>query len=221
MIPVPPAYVGLWKRTLLETHSSRDTTTRVFWLQTQSWHADIRVPADRPALSGHTSLEHVSSDDLLALARQQGFAGTTEVDGDVCRWHRKLDYQPPSGFNDVGRMRFETPDRVLEFGVEQEYYEVWERVPSSGENWVRQMDEPDGTPTVLLGLEPWFVFVRPRHAPLPRAEGLDALVASTASDAERRELLDFEISLGRRGIDGTQRIELSTLPWRERQVLKK
>jgi hypothetical protein len=217
--PVPPAYVGLWKRTLLETRSTRDSTARVFWLQTHSWHADIRVPVDRPALPGHTSLDQLSDDQLLALAGQQGFAGITEVDGDLCRWHRKLDYQPPSGFDDIGQMRFETPDRALEAGVEQEYFEVWERVPSSGDNWVRHMEDPDGTRTVLLGVEPWFMFVRPRRATLTGPEGLKALVASTGGGVRSRELLDFEISLGRRGGDGSRRIELSTLPWREGQIL--
>ena len=104
--PVPPAYVGLWKRTLLETPSSRDTTTLVFWLQTQTWHGDIRVPADRPELFRHRSLETLDRGELLALARQQGFAGITEVDGDICRWHRRIDYQAPSAFNDVGRISF-------------------------------------------------------------------------------------------------------------------
>ena len=45
---VPAAYRGVWKRTLLRTPQREDTTTQVYWMQTQSWHADIRVPASRP-----------------------------------------------------------------------------------------------------------------------------------------------------------------------------
>jgi len=125
---VPEAYVGLWRRTLLRAPGKEDTTTRVYWLQTSNWHADIRAPSDRPLLSDYTGLAALSVEEMHALARQQGFAGITEVEGEICRWHRRFDYQPPSGFNDIGRMQFDGPDRLLEYGVEQDYFEIWERV---------------------------------------------------------------------------------------------
>lgn len=212
---VPEEYVGLWRRTLLRAPGVEDTTTRVYWLQTPSWHADIRVPADRPVLSGRTGLTALSVQEMRSLARQQGFAGITEVEGDLCRWHRRIDYQPPSGFNDVGRMQFEGPDRLLEYGVEQDYFEVWERMPGGGESEVLEHDDPIGRPTVLLSLWPWVMFVRARGTALGRATGLAELVAA-ADGPVRVALLDFEISFGRRDeTGGTWRIELSTLPWLE------
>ena len=54
---VPLEYMGVWKRTLLRTPQREDTTTQVYWMQTQSWHADIRVPASRPALDGKSGLD--------------------------------------------------------------------------------------------------------------------------------------------------------------------
>jgi hypothetical protein len=216
--PVPDIYIGLWERTLLDTPTLRDTTSRVFWLQTESWHADIRIPADRPACSGHGSLATLSEPELLALSRQQGFAGITEVSGELCRWHRQMDYQPPSGFNDVGRMRFEGPDRLLEYGVEQPYFEVWQRVAESsgGSGTVDNVADGDGR-SLLLRTGSWFMLVRPRvSGTLSAAANLSALVAA-ASANDRVALLDFEISLARSSANGTACIELSTLPWREGQ----
>ena len=83
---------------LMRAPGKEDTTTRVYWLQTSNWHADIRAPSDRPVFSDYTGLSALSPQELGALARQQGFAGITEVEGEICRWHRRFDYQPPSGF---------------------------------------------------------------------------------------------------------------------------
>jgi len=211
---VPQAFVGLWRRTLLRAPGVDDRTTRVYWLQTPSWHADLRVPADRPALQDRAGLDALDASDILALARQQGFAGITEVDGDVCRWHRRFDYQPPSGFNDIGRMQFETADRLLEYGVEQDYFEVWERVPGGGDSGVLELDD-GGRAALQLSLGPWVMFVRPRRDALGPATGLAACL-TTVDPGERVALLDFEISFGRRNESGNAwRIELSTLPWLE------
>ena len=110
---VPSAYTGVWQRKLLRTPKIEDTTTQVFWMQTQSWHADIRVPASRPAFEGKWVLDQLNKSELMELAKQQGFCGTTVVDGNICRWLRKYDFQPPSGTNDIGRMEFDGLDRVF------------------------------------------------------------------------------------------------------------
>ncbi len=213
---VSEEYVGLWRRALLRAPGVEDTATRVYWLQTPSWHADIRVPADRPVLSGRTGLAALSAEEMRSLARQQGFAGITEVEGDMCRWHRRFDYQPPNGFNDVGRMQFEGPDRLLEYGVEQDYFEVWERMPGGGPSKVQEDQDQEGRPALQLTLGPWVMFVRARRTPLGRAAGLGELVAAADDDAGRTALLDFEISLGQRHQSGKAwRVELSTLPWLE------
>jgi hypothetical protein len=182
-------------------------------MQTQSWHADIRVPASRPACQGKLALDQLSREELLELARQQGFAGTTVVEGDICRWLRRYDFQPPSGANDIGRMVFETPDRVLEYGVEADYFEIWERLPGSqGESFARQISHDPLT--LLLGTGNFCMIVRPRIAQLQTASSMSGLAADT-STSTLRELLDFEISFGRTASPDAWRIELSTFPWRE------
>jgi hypothetical protein len=210
---VPSEYIGVWKRTLLRTPNVEDTTTQVYWMQTQSLHADIRVPATRPPCTGKRALDQLTRDELFALARQQGFAGTTVVEEDICRWLRQYDFQPPSGANDVGRMEFETADRVLEYGVEADYFEIWERVPGSqGESFARQLS--DRPLTLFLGAGDFRMIVRPRKAPLPVSRSMSALAADKSMDA-LSQLMDFEISFGRTCSQSGWRIELSTFPWRE------
>ena len=151
---VPDSYHGVWQRLLLRTPKIEDTTTEVYWLQTQSWHVDIRVAANRPKCAGKTALAQLDYAELLGLSMQQGFAGVTEVVDDTCQWHRKFDFQAPSGFNDIGRMKFETSERVLEYGIEQDYFEIWQRLPDSiADPWfdIRCTDEPPNTMRVGIG----------------------------------------------------------------------
>ncbi len=210
---VPPEYIGVWKRTLLRTPKVEDTTTQVYWLQTRSWHADIRVPANRLPCRGKLALDQLTRDELFALARQQGFSGTTLVEGKICRWLRQYDFQPPSGANDVGRMEFETPDRVLEYGVEADYFEIWERVPGSrGDSFAGQLS--DKPLTLLLGTGDFRMIVRPRREPLPVSSSMSMLAADKSTGA-LCELMDFEISFGKVTSGNAWRIGLSTLPWRE------
>jgi hypothetical protein len=170
------------------------------------------VPASRTSFAGKTRLDQLNRTELLELAKQQGFCGVTEVDGDICRWLRRHDFQPPSGANDIGRMEFDGLDRVLEYGVEAEYFEIWERVPgSAGENSAIQLS---AEPLALrLRTGPFFMIVRPRAIRLPQAARL-ADFAASKSDDELRQVVDFEISFGRRDSGNSKgRIELSTLPW--------
>ena len=209
---VPPAYIGVWKRTLLRTPKMEDTTTQVYWMQTQSWHADIRVPAGRLAFAGKTGLDQLNRDELLELAKQQGFCGVTEIDGDICRWLRRHDFQPPSGVNDIGRMVFDGPDRVLEYGVEAEYFEIWERLPGSkGKTSAVQVS--DDPLTLRLNAGEYVMLVRPRATKLPIASNLSTFLEGKKEQI-LRATLDFEISFGSRISVDSWRIDLSTLPWR-------
>ena len=133
MNSVPTAYLGVWQRTLLTTRGGvHDSSTKVFWLQTAQLFADLRIPRPRP----QTPAE---------LATQAGFAGVTEVTGERCQWHRAIDFQPPSGRADIGRMQFERADYLIEDGLDDSYHEVWERLPDSlGRNWGQWLHADDG-----------------------------------------------------------------------------
>jgi hypothetical protein len=132
---VPRRYRGVWQRSLLQTSEQQDDTTFVRWLQLGHWHADLRIPvAARSGMAVKPSLPYSPQQQAL-LALQQGFAGVTRIDtdnqGEVCTWHRLVDYQPPGPSPDAGRMVFETPDRLIETGVHGVYRETWQRLPDS------------------------------------------------------------------------------------------
>lgn len=133
--PVPAAYRGVWARTLLQTPELRDETTFVRWMQLGRWHADLRIPAAVLASRRAMPLAQCSAEQRELLGTQQGFCGFTQVtasgSGEVCTWHRLVDYQPPGPHPDAGIMVFETPDCVVETGVHGIYREVWHRLPDS------------------------------------------------------------------------------------------
>lgn len=228
--PVPDYYLGVWQRLSLESAAGVDTATRVYWLQTPVLHADIRVPADRPDFSAKQGLQDLSIGELRLLSRQQGFAGVTLVEGDTCLWRRHIDYQPPTGGRDIGRMAFDN-DRIVEDGLESSYREVWQRLPDGmGETIALRFLEAhvSGGLAVprkgyLVASGDYFIFARDRAAMLPKAPSLAALLAESDSSLSRDQIidiLDFEISFGRRqGGDAPWEIQLSTLPFREGQAL--
>ena len=175
--PVPERYRGVWVRTLLATPTLRDDTTFVRWLQTASWHADLRVPV--VARSGSPTPEPRLDAAATAgqrLALQQGFCGRTTVDvgegHEWCTWHRRHDFQPPRPDPDAGRIVFDGPDRMLEYGVHSPYEEVWERLPGSvGPSAVlvrAPLADGQGTsPTLLMIAGRFAMWVRPRSCTWP------------------------------------------------------
>ncbi|MGE5319014.1 MAG: hypothetical protein ACM3KD_02420 [Hyphomicrobiaceae bacterium] len=221
---VPGAYLGVWRRSLLETAELRDARSHVFWLQTPRWHADLRIPAGRPDFCGVRRLTECDDAQLAWLARQQGFCGVTQVDGDICTWHRQMDFQPAGGSRDIGRMAF-AGERLTETGVEADYLEVWQRLrPSRGGTaaleLVVEAGEQPARPTWLLVAGDCFMYVRGRTHALPRATDLTRLIARTQpTRAQMLDWLDVEISFGYRKGPNPWRIEHSTLPFREETFL--
>jgi len=132
--PVPQAYRGLWERTLIERDgvagAGNEQDERVFWLQTENWHADLRIPLDRPTFAGVKALDGCSDAQLGFIARQEGFCGLTKVEGSVCTWLRIHDLRPGTAL-DVGRMSFVEPDFIIETGISSDYLEHWRKVPGS------------------------------------------------------------------------------------------
>lgn len=216
---IPDWLRGLWRRRSIRHADGRlDETTTVYWLQTASAFADIRLPADRPAGRGRTSLEEFDNDELLRLARQAGFAGWTELSGDQCRWHREVDFQPPSGVPDEGVLQRRS--RVLiEEGVHEAYLEMWEKLDcGSRPDELTVPSPPPGARLVVHG--DTFLYVHDRRAPLAVAASLEALAGDPRQRAALLELLDCEISFGRcHGGRTAWEITLSTLPFREGRSL--
>ncbi|TWC28029.1 hypothetical protein FBY03_14111 [Pseudomonas sp. SJZ079] len=223
---VPESYIGVWQRTLLQTAAGDDTDTRVFWLQSRRLHVDLRIPLDRPVFPAGLGLHEVSREQALALAQQGGFAGSTQVDGELCRWQREIDYRPPALTADVGVMRFAAADTLLEDCQHGRYHERWQRLPDSlgGSQGFRleQVGPPGAAPRIayLLVCGAYFAFVRSREVALPAGANLQSLVEAAQQPQERVALLDCEVSFGQRdGQAASWQIELSTLPLREGTTL--
>lgn len=190
--PVPAAYRGVWQRTLLETPEGRDTTTQVHWLQTEGWHADLRVPA---------GVDPATPEGRALL---QGFCGLTRItlgssgQPDVCTWHRRWDVQPPRSTPDAGYMVFEATDRVIETGVHGRYLEVWERLPGSTGSYAAQTErDAQGRPTGAMRFVAgrYALTVRPRTAAWPADLRPDETLAELVQrhPALAESLLDFEL----------------------------
>jgi hypothetical protein len=209
MTPVPDRYRGVWARRLLETPQQRDESSFVRWLQTRLWHADLRIPARTPGTGAPPQ-----------LASQQGFCGVTQVTqqagGEVCTWHRRLDFQPPRAEVDAGLMVFEAPERVIETGVHAPYLEIWERLPDSTGPYIALagLDEAGGdTQERFLVAGRYAMHVRPRCMAWPPGTqaGQTLLDVMAGHPDMAQDLLDFEISFGTLEA-GQWTIEQSTLP---------
>ncbi|MEY2342649.1 hypothetical protein AB4090_11140 [Acidithiobacillus sp. IBUN Pt1247-S3] len=217
MNAVPAHYQGVWKRALLTAPGLHDDTTLVFWMQTTRWHADLRIPANRPDCTSCTRLADCSRTQLLGLLQQEGFAGITTVHAETCEWQREFDYHP-RGRLDRGRMLFsQCTEAVDEYGIDADYAERWERDPAS-ERKGQVAHIADSTGTVRwLRSGKRFMRVRPRAHGLKQTGDLwSRHHARKASIDDLRQLADFEISYGL--IAGPQGCILhSTLPWLEWQ----
>jgi hypothetical protein len=207
---VPDRYHGVWRRTLLQTPTVRDTTTWVRWLQTGLWHGDLRVPpdADRSTAAGRAEL--------------QGFGGITLItrpdasQPENCTWQRQIDLQPQRSTPDAGHMVFESPDCVHETGIHGTYFEVWERLPGSlGTRIALAALDAGGKPTAerLLVAGRYLMHLRPRSTAWPTGTAPDDTLADVLARHPQQAdaLLDFEISFGTLE-HGVWTIERATLP---------
>jgi hypothetical protein len=219
---VPAALRGLWDREEIFTPSGyRDTTTRVVWLQTRRFYGDLRIPADRPSRPGARDFGDFGDDDLIALARVQGFGGVLTASPDVCLWRRDLDYQPPGETPDEARYEIEG-DRMAELGIHAEYTEIWRRAPESAEPHVALRRET-GAGGLLVIAGDHFLEIQGRDVALPAGETLAAIVERDLAEGRRdlaRARLLMRICHGRiAGGAIPWEITRSSFPWLEGESL--
>lgn len=222
---LPSEYLGMWRRTLLEQAGVVDTSTLVLVIQTEQYHADIRIPSGRPDFSGVKCLADCSTEQLHWLASQQGFTGITQVNDNISQWLRDYDYQPSNGQRDIGEMTFESADTIVEIGVDAEYREIWQKIKDTHLNLsIKQTTGIDRhgieLPARLFTAGNYFAYVRPRSAVLPKAASFhEAIDKVNPSRDELLDWLDFEISFGDIQDRLSGKIHHSTLPFREQAVV--
>lgn len=213
---VPVELTGLWRREVITTPNGyRDATTRVFWLQTSSWYADIRVQADRPKRKGATGFADYNDAELIAMAAVQGFAGELSAAGSVCLWRRDLDYQPPNGSLDEAT--FAVKDGVMiEDGIHSAYQEIWrQEAPAAAPLLAYRLAGETKGLLVIAGEH--FLEIRDRAVPLPPAESLTAYMTETLGAGNREAAiaaLSMRICHGR-AAGAARLVTLSSYPWLE------
>ncbi len=213
---VPADHTGLWRREVITAPGYRDETTRVLWLQTRSWYADLRVPADRPPARGE-GFGAYDDAELIALAKIQGFAGELAAKDGICFWRRDLDHQPAGPLPDEACCAVEG-EVMIEDGLHADYQEIWRREPGSQSPLAAfRLDGADRDGLLVIGGGHMIEFVA-RAGPAPVGDSLAALVEAELA-AGRREaaeaLLDTQIRYAVQDGEGAWITRLSSQPWRE------
>ena len=204
--------VGTWQRDWVRRNGGpSDRATLVRYVQTPSAFGDLRIPEALPDLTGQTSLADLTDDQLLALAHQNGFAGTTTVSGTNATWHHDIDFQPSSKAPDVGRIEELGPGKMFEHALDDSYVESWSVLDARPGAFAARVAQDEHVLFVLAVSGQHFVYARARKRDLPAGKSLVELIARTRPDRSTvMQYLDCEISYG--NTHGWW-IESSTLPW--------
>ena len=218
--------MGVWKRTLLECATVLDKSSIVIWMQTQHYHIDIRIPSSRKEIREVSALEDYTDNELYLLAIQQGFAGLTHVNSDICQWQREIDFQPFSGKRDIGKMVFEDENTLTETGVDEPYLEIWKKLELSQHDYQFKIVSGKSNrnikmPAYLMRAGKYMAYARPRQVELPKAYSLiSAIQLHKPKKQQLLDWLDFEISFGELLDESAWQINYSTLPFKEKLIVK-
>ena len=225
---VPQWLVAAWERLYIIRNGGKpDRSVIVRNIQTPTLFGDVRIPRDRPQFPGATSLRDLTDAQLQTLYDQQGFSGFTTVEGYITTWHHEIDYQPPDGSVDIGRIELAGGRNMFEHGVQASYLEHWWSLENGGGNVFgvkvlrRQLDGGMRVFQILSVTGDHFIYARNRARDLPMASSLADLIASTHATREQiLEYLDCEISHGFvLGGRFPWEIQLSTIPFKQGQPL--
>jgi hypothetical protein len=205
---------------LARPDGTRDTTTRVRWLQGLRAFIDLRRPALMNDFSHVRCLADLTMDDCAGLATQQGFAGRLTFDGTHFEWVRSIDFQPKSLELDAGSLRWEG-DVLVEKGRDIDYVEHWHRDEAAATQptaAIEICDKSHGAKGALLRVGNLFMFARDRAVTMPAHQTMSECVSAAPTLQHAQALLDFEISFGARSAEGF-RITESSLPYRVGDIL--
>ncbi|WP_323786471.1 hypothetical protein [Thalassovita sp.] len=144
-----------WRRDWIKAPGFEDATTRVHWMQRGALYADLRIPTDRPDLTGAASLADLDPAAFAVLMRAEGFAGTITVDDSICTWERRINWHGVPDGVDAGRMSFNDAGGLIEAGVDADYTELWRKMPDAPSE--AQRVACDGMEGVLVQSETGFL----------------------------------------------------------------
>lgn len=206
---------GHWIRDWIKAPGFEDHTTQVHWMQSGAIYADVRIPLDRPDLTGVASLSALPPDTLADLLKAEGFAGAVTLDGEHCTWQRAINWHGAPDGTDIGHIAFNDQGQMIESGVEAEYTELWDHEDAPGRLAYRLQGKGyDGT-LVVIGDQFVLAIDRPgRPATAPLATSLK----SGQTPAEIAQLFDCVYATGD-WIKGQGHARIATQPKSEGQVV--
>ena len=228
---VPRKMIGCWtRRNLRFADGTEDKTTRVIWLQTLSGVCDIRISASRPDLRERRGFADCSTDELLKLAEQDCFCGTTLFDPDAkpfptASWPKEaylFRFQPVITFPEPGWIEWRNFGTcMIETAPSGAYEEDWRLLPESRSFAAHLSRRDAASATCLYVAGDHAIYARNRTVDLPSDKSLVELARDAQCERRRlEELLDCEFSYAQRVRSGDDyTIMASTLPWREGQAL--
>jgi len=223
---VPDRMIGCWIRRYIQfSDGTRDTATRVIWVQTASGMGDMRIGADRPGLRHRAQLADCSDSELLALAQQDCSCAATVLDESTtphptATWPRGeygFANQPVQTFPEPGWFAWrEAGDCMMEWAPSGAYEEDW-RLQPHAQNFAIHLVRAQPAPTTCLYIAgDYAMMARERSGKVEEKKPLPELVASRLqAGAPAVTLLDGEFSFARRQNGQNYEIQLSSLPWRE------
>lgn len=125
------ALQGYWRRRWISRSGEKDFGMYVYWMQVGNHYVDIRIPTDQPDLAGASKLSDLDGTTLLLLLRAQGFAGHIVLEGNICTWHRAINWHGQTVVPDRGLLSFTEGGLLMEDAPDGSYRECWEhRVPA-------------------------------------------------------------------------------------------
>jgi hypothetical protein len=169
---------------------------------------------------------------MALRSQQEGFAGWVELDQDVCRWHREIDFHPYNGIVDQARLRIERnqlyEDALDDVDGVPSYKEVFTLTRPglelcAGFDLINLEGSIFGTDrqskAIMVLIDDAFLFARDRNVPLAKAPSLAAALKGATPEGAKNAL-DCEISFGSL-LPGKMawQIKRSTRPEREGQRL--
>jgi hypothetical protein len=223
---VPDRMIGCWIRRYIQfSDGTRETATRVIWVQTASGMGDMRIRADRPALRHCVELADCSDSELLVLSEQDCSCARTVLDESTtphptATWPRGNDgfaNQPVQNFPEPGWFAWrEAGDCMMEWAPSGAYEEEW-RLQARSQDFAMHLVRAGATPTTCLYIAgDYAMMARDCSGKAEQKKPLPEIVAARFhSRAAAEMLLDGEFSFARRQNSQSYEIQLSSLPWRE------
>ncbi len=205
---------GLWWRSaIVWPDGTAVRETSVWWLQGRRAFIDLRQQHSALPV-GARCLADLSLEDMLSLARQEGFGGYLSKENGFFEWKRVIDFQPVSPYSDVGSLNWRG-DVLVEEGRDVKYVEDWHRSAEGPSPCaaVRLDGKDDGRTALVVRVGALFMYARSRGVEIPPGQTLAQALSGASSLKAARERIDCEISFGQIML-GSWRIFYSTLPYK-------